>query len=177
MQIKVHSRNFDPKVKMSLFAMTEFAMSKLIPSTRLRNNITVNIHMKHHAEDGEAMLSDFTNPNKPREFEIIIDHHRAKVDDFNRTLTNTEWAYSILKLLAHELVHVKQYVMGELKPTANGFVYKKTMYSPENRDEYYDQPFEIEAYGRERGLLNSFLLRWKEIEKEMDIDYHLEEKY
>ena len=51
------------------------------------------------------------------------------------------------------------------------------MYSPENRDEYYDQPFEIEAYGRERGLLNSFLLRWKEIEKEMDIDYHLEEKY
>jgi hypothetical protein len=60
--------------------------------------------------------------------------------------------------------------MGELKPANNGFVYKKTLYSPESLDEYFEQPFEIEAYGRERGLMNAFLLRWKEIEKELGIE-------
>jgi hypothetical protein len=171
MNINLHARKIDIKVRAAIMAMGEFAMSRLVPSTRLRNNITLNIHLKHHVEDGEAMLSEFTNPNKPREFKIIIDPYRAEVDKFGRTLTDTEWAHSILKLLAHELVHVKQYVMGELKPANNGFVYKKTMYSPESLDEYFEQPFEIEAYGRERGLMNAFLLRWKEIEKELGIEY------
>jgi hypothetical protein len=170
MNINLHARKIDIKVRAAIMAMGEFAMSRLVPSTRLRNNITLNIHLKHHVEDGEAMLSEFTNPNKPREFKIIIDPYRIEVDKFGRTLTDTEWAHSILKLLAHELVHVKQYVMGELKPANNGFVYKKTMYSPESLDEYFEQPFEIEAYGRERGLMNAFLLRWKEIEKELGIE-------
>ena len=171
MNINLHARKIDIKVRAAIMAMGEFAMSRLVPSTRLRNNITLNIHLKHHVEDGEAMLSEFTNPNKPREFKIIIDPYRVEVDKFGRTLTDTEWAHSILKLLAHELVHVKQYVMGELKPANNGFVYKKTLYSPESLDEYFEQPFEIEAYGRERGLMNAFLLRWKEIEKELGIKY------
>jgi hypothetical protein len=171
MNINLHARKIDIKVRAAIMAMGEFAMSRLVPSTRLRNNITLNIHLKHHVEDGEAMLSEFTNPNKPREFKIIIDPYRIEVDKFGRTLTDTEWAHSILKLLAHELVHVKQYVMGELKPANNGFVYKKTMYSPESLDEYFEQPFEIEAYGRERGLMNAFLLRWKDIEKELGIEY------
>jgi hypothetical protein len=171
MNINLHARKIDIKVRAAIMAMGEFAMSRLVPSTRLRNNITLNIHLKHHVEDGEAMLSEFTNPNKPREFKIIIDPYRVEVDKFGRTLTDTEWAHSILKLLAHELVHVKQYVMGELKPANNGFVYKKTLYSPESLDEYFEQPFEIEAYGRERGLMNAFLLRWKEIEKELGIEY------
>jgi hypothetical protein len=170
MNINLHARKIDIKVRAAIMAMGEFAMSRLVPSTRLRNNITLNIHLKHHVEDGEAMLSEFTNPNKPREFKIIIDPYRIEVDKFGRTLTDTEWAHSILKLLAHELVHVKQYVMGELKPANNGFVYKKTLYSPESLDEYFEQPFEIEAYGRERGLMNAFLLRWKEIEKELGIE-------
>jgi len=167
MIINLHARKIETKMRVAIYAMTEFAMSKLVPSTRLRNNLTINLHLKHHEEDGEAMISEFTNPNKPREFKVIIDHHRAEIDDFGRTLTDTEWAHAILKILAHELVHIKQYVMGELKPSNNGFVYNKTFYSPDTLDEYYEQPFEIEAHGREKGLLFSFLERWKAIEKEM----------
>ena len=114
MNINLHARNIDIKFRAAIYAMGEFAMARLVPSTRLRNNITLNIHLKHHVVDGEAKLSEFTNPKKPREFKIIIDPHRAEVDDFNRTLTDTEWSHAILRLLAHELVHVKQYVMGEL---------------------------------------------------------------
>ena len=167
MIIKLHARRIDTKMRVAIYAMTEFAMSTLIPSTRLRNNLTINLHLKHHVTDGEAMISEFTNPNKPREFKVIIDHHRIETDDFGRTLTDTEWAHSILRILAHELVHVKQYVMSELKSINNGFVYNEKIYSPDTLEEYYDQPFEIEAHGREKGLLFSFLERWKEIEIEM----------
>jgi len=106
MIINLHARKIDIKLKGAIYAMTEFAMARLVPSTRLRNNLTINLHLKHHATDGEAMISEFTNSNKPREFKVIIDHHRIEIDDFGRTLTDTEWAYSILRILAHELVHM-----------------------------------------------------------------------
>ena len=114
MKIKVHARNIDTKLRLALFAMTEFALARLIPSRRLRNNLSINIHLKHHSEGGEAMMSETTNPKRPREFEVIVDHHRAEIDNYNRTRTDTEWGHEVLKTLAHELVHVKQYVLGEL---------------------------------------------------------------
>ena len=62
-----------------------------------------------------------------------------------------------LEFLLTNLVHVKQYVMGELKPSNTGFVYNKTVYSPDTLDEYFDQPFEIEAYGTREGISIYFL--------------------
>ena len=38
-------------------------------------------------------------------------------------------------------------------------------------EEYFELPYEIEAYGREKGLLAMFLIRWKEIEEALDINY------
>ena len=169
MEIKLHARKIDTRLRVALYAMTEFAMAKLVPSNRLRKNISLNIHLKHHSESGEAMMSEYANPKRPREFKVIIDHHRAEVDDYGRERDATEWAHNVLQTLAHELVHVKQYVLGELKPVHNGFVFKKTLYSPNNLLEYFDQPFEIEAYGREKGLLVAFLDRWKLIEEELGI--------
>jgi len=169
MNINLHARNIDTMFRAALYAMGEFAMFKLVPSKRLRNNITLNIHLKHHSENAEAMISEHANPKRPREFKIIIDPHRAEKDDYGRERDVTEWAHIILQTLAHELVHVKQYVLGELKPVHNGFVFKKTLYSPNNLLEYFDQPFEIEAYGREKGLIVSFLNRWEEIQKELGI--------
>ena len=170
MKIKIHARNIDTKLRLALFAMTEFALARLIPSRRLRNNLSINIHLKHHSEGGEAMMSETTNPKRPREFEVIVDHHRAEIDNYNRTRTDTEWGHEILKTLAHELVHVKQYVMGELTYRTHGMVWKKVTYSPDNIIDYFETPFEIEAYGREKGLLVAFLVRRSEIEEEMGID-------
>jgi len=171
MDINLHARNIDTGFRTAIYAMSEFAMSRLVPSKRLRNNITLNIHLRHHSENGEAMISEHANPKRPREFKIIIDPHRAKEDDYLRERTETEWGHDILKTLAHELVHVKQYVLGELKPVHNGFVFKKNLYQPNNLLEYFEQPFEIEAYGREKGLLVAFLGRWKEIQAELGITF------
>lgn len=61
--------------------------------------------------------------------------------DIKRTLTMRD----MLTTLAHELVHVKQYVRGEMPDIID-------------EGEYWDRPHEIEAHGRETGLF----IRWAE---------------
>ncbi|SVD67729.1 uncharacterized protein METZ01_LOCUS420583, partial [marine metagenome] len=46
MEVKIHARNIDNKLKVALYAMTEFAMARLVPSKRLRNNVSINVHLK-----------------------------------------------------------------------------------------------------------------------------------
>ena len=75
MEIKLYARNIDNKLRTALYAMTSFAMAELVPSKRLRNNISINVHLKHHEEDGEAMLEEYANRYRPREFKVIVDHH------------------------------------------------------------------------------------------------------
>jgi len=62
--------------------------------------------------------------------------------------------------LLHELIHAKQYLKGELVD-GSGQYYKfcgKRYRLPDDDDlmGYYEQPHEIEAYGRERGLFKRF---------------------
>ena len=54
--------------------------------------------------------------------------------------------------LAHEMVHVKQHARGQIKPSRSC----KTHYwmGRHIRKSYYDQPWEIEAYSKERVLAN-----------------------
>ena len=76
----------------------------------------INIHLRHHSNEGEAKLDRETNRYRPRSFKVILDHHRMETNEMTgETRTDMEWFVEILKTLAHELVHVKQYVLGELK--------------------------------------------------------------
>jgi len=168
MEIKVHARNIDDKLRVALYAMTSFAMAELIPSERLRNNISINVHLKHHEEDGEAMLEEYANRYRPRDFKIKLDHHRMEKDDYNRALEDTEWGHRVLRTLAHELVHVKQYIRGELSWRDAGLLWKGVNHNPKNLLHYYDLPYEIEALGREYGLLFGFLLVWTGLEKKFE---------
>lgn len=63
----------------------------------------------------------------------------------------------LLTTVAHEMVHVKQYARKELKQDYN---WQGKTYSPE-KVSYWDQPWEIEAHGREVGLF----VRWAETYK------------
>ena len=173
MEIKLHARNVDSKLRTALYAMTEFAMAELVPSKRLRNNVSINVHLKHHEEEGEARLEEYSNRYRPRDFKVIIDHHRAEIDDYNRTRSDTEWGHTILRILAHELVHVKQYLMGDLTWRDKGMLWRGELFTPEYLTEQLKTPYEIEAYGREKGLLVSFFIKWKEIEEKMGMTYSL----
>ena len=169
--VKLHSRNLNLKCKAAIFAMADYALSELIPSKRLRDNLMIDIHMKHHSNEGEAKLASGTNRYRPRAFKIILDHHRMEKNEMTgETRTDMEWFVEILKTLAHEIVHVKQYVLGELKSRDVGLVYKGINHNAMNLMEYFELPYEIEAYGREKGLLYGFLLMWKNVETKINFD-------
>ncbi len=169
--IKLHTRNINLKCKTAIFAMTEYALATLIPSKRLRDNLMINIHLRHHSNEGEAKLAEGTNRYRPRSFKIILDHHRMEKNEMTgEERTDMEWFVEILKTLAHELVHVKQYVMRELRWRDAGLLYKGINHEPDNLKEYFELPYEIEAYGREKGLLYGFLLVWKNIETEIGFE-------
>ena len=119
------------------------------------------------------MLSEDANKYRPRDFKVIIDHHQAEIDNYDRTRTDTEWGHTILTTLAHELVHVKQYLVGELTWRDKGMLWKGELFAPEYLTDHLETPYEIEAYGREKGLLVSFLMKWTEIEKELGMEYTL----
>jgi hypothetical protein len=59
-----------------------------------------------------------------------------------------------LTLLAHEMVHVKQYAKGEL--IDNGLATKFLNKSYRESYNYWESPWEIEAHGRERGLVTMY---------------------
>ena len=168
MRVKIHQKNFDNEFKMALYAMVEFTMARLVESKRLRNNLSIDVHFRHHSAEGEAMIDRHANPYRPRHFRVIVDHHRLEKDTYDRVRGATEWAHEVLKTLAHELVHVKQYVMGELSMRKEGLCYRGVHHNVDTLTEYFELPYEIEAYGREKGLLVSFLAFWKDISEQFE---------
>lgn len=63
----------------------------------------------------------------------------------------------MMMTLAHEMVHVKQFAMGELEENMN--VWKGKRFS--GKTDYWDTPWEIEAHGREYGLWSRFAEKYK----------------
>jgi hypothetical protein len=84
------------------------------------------------------------------------DNHKAR--DFTITLNPNLGKRNTLLVLAHEMVHVKQYARGELKDFVrlNRVKWKGKIYNDRAID-YWELPWEIEAHGREKGLYYKFL--------------------
>ena len=168
MRVRIHAKGLDKTFRLAMYGMTEYCMVKLIPSKRLRKNLEINIHMRTHAESGEAMLDEFANRSRPRSFRVILDRSKMEFNDSGEERTVAEVALEILKTLGHELVHVKQYALGELSTDRYGMLrYNGVHYNPQNLLEYFDLPYEIEAYGKEKGLLVGFLAIWKNLEDQL----------
>jgi L-rhamnose isomerase len=84
---------------------------------------------------------------RPRNFKIVLENNMRK----SKTL----------ECLAHEMVHVKQFVFNEMRDYTQSddhvkWYGKKTQYDNSNDEMYYDSPWEIEAYGRQIGLYRGF---------------------
>lgn len=77
--------------------------------------------------------------------EFFIELNRRRVKSYT----------AIVRALAHEMVHVKQYATKELRFHADYGLWKGRRYRYADYD-YYDYPWEIEAYGREEGLYNRY---------------------
>ena len=138
-------RRHNKKLFCLLGCATEFYADKLL-GKRMAKNILVEIKLtrelnkKEHVY-GYCHITD-DNLNRPREFEIELD-------------TSMKYSFDqVLIWLAHEMVHLKQFVRGELFDYASGSVqWKSRTYA---RARYKDQPWEKEAYRLESKLYEEF---------------------
>ena len=117
--------------KKYVLSLTNFCLQKLLPRHK---TLTVEIQLKRLSDGsvGNCMVTDGF-PKNPREFEIEIDSRMKQRD--------------LLTTLAHEMVHVKQYIRGEIP-----YVF------PEDGN-YYEWSWEIEAFGREWSLFHQWTVQ------------------
>lgn len=109
-------------------------------------NVSLKNCKKQRYTDDAATVEWQDNPRFPRKFIMNVNIERGTT--LERFIT----------CVAHEMVHVKQYIKNELIDLASTdfelSVYKNKRYRASMP--YWDQPWEIEAYGRERGLMISY---------------------
>ena len=118
---------------------SQFYAEQLFPKQLLRH-IVVSIKFNKHLDAfGYSSIEKRNTKGAAREFLIELHPYISGKE--------------ILKTLAHEFVHVKQYVYEELNEEQTQWQGK-----PFDSDavDYFELPWEIEAYGREAGLWNNF---------------------
>ena len=125
---------------------------------------------------GELLISKMMLKNI--DIEVIFDNDLnvlggVTVDEYNKAkkargflieISGKLGAKSVLQTLAHEMVHVKQHAYGEITEKLNTW---KGKYVNCKKVDYYNHPWEIEAYGREQGLFCKFVVKeslWEIIE-------------
>lgn len=128
---------FRPYVKKA----AQFYAEQLM-SPRMLENIFIRVKFKKINAHGYASVTEFSPSNKPRQFEIEIHPGIG--------------AKEILKTLAHEMVHIKQYAMGDMNVNCTRWKGTKVK-SPD----YWTEPWEIEAYGMQPGLWTKFAIQEK----------------
>ena len=139
MQVKVTNcpdSDFKPYVERA----AAFFAKELIPNTRIRNNCFTKIRFDSEMKEfGYANVEDYNTRNQPRSF--LIEIHPGL------------GARMILETLAHEMVHVKQYIMGETNDELSMW---RGDFVDYDKIDYWNHPWEIDAHGREGGLLVKF---------------------
>jgi len=163
METRIHAKCIDDKVRLALYGMLEFSATKLFP--KRMKKVSIKLHLKHYEYEGEAMIEEGHETRNPKNFKIVIDPYRLEKDDWGRKLDYSELVSKILKTLAHEMVHVKQYVMNELTFKRKGMYWKNSLIGSMTPDEYYCSPHEVEAYGKELWLYLGYARAWNIIQE------------
>jgi len=138
----LHIKGSNMALRKLVESATWFYAEKLM-GKRLMSGLEITINLKKNllskeGFEGTAIWED--DGYRPREFTIELD--------------TTAKIRNILITLAHEMVHVKQWAKDEMYEYLNtiGMVRFKGEKVHLDSLEYWDQPWEIEAYGKQLGL-------------------------
>ena len=129
---RVHFRPFVKRAAM--FYAEQLLSKKLMENIYLKIKFDNKIDVYGYASIGES------NIGKPREFEIELNPNIG--------------ARRILETLAHEMVHVKQFALCETNQSLTRWKGIKI-----KEEDYYIQPWEVEAFGLEVGLFTKFAIK------------------
>lgn len=147
--MQVHIRGFRDREMTSLLKDAAEFYAKKLMHKNLTNYLQIDIIRKKLDTRVDGFCEIVDPEYKPRIFTIEINSNIRKKRD-------------VFETLAHEMVHVKQYATRELVYPARGN-YQRWMGFDYNDGEvdYWDEPWEIEAYGRSVGLFSRFVDQYK----------------
>ena len=120
------------------FATAFFA--EYLMGARIAKNLDITLMVTNMKGIADGYCHPYEAGRNPRMFELSVNATKSRK--------------KILQILAHEMVHVKQYAKNELRssgPTSASFA-GKTYKLTTNLEEYFNFPWEIEAFGREFGM-------------------------
>ena len=145
-QIEGSTQSKKKHVEMAAYFFERILFKRKLPSLVL--NIEL-IHRLKYKEDTEGDCIWEDRRTKPREFTIRLDSSNNLAD--------------LIKTLAHEMVHVKQYALGEMKDSGISLdlIYWQNEEYDSSEVHYYDWPWEIEAAGREMGLYVRYMEKFE----------------
>jgi hypothetical protein len=144
MRIEVNGQHKNVNTLLLRSALQWYArdlMPLLTTKLKLELNILKDLVKNENMDAAVTWLED---PIRPRQFIMEIDSNLS----FERTL----------EMLAHEMVHVKQFATGELvdNPSGKTVKWQGRRVAVRDDDGYWTLPWEIEAYGRQPGLYARF---------------------
>ena len=144
LMIDIHIKGGSKSQRTHATSLIRFVHGKFL--SRM-NYVRVNLRIKDLKDDalGYCLPSDDADEFRPREFDIEV-HNKLPLRRF-------------LQTVAHEMVHAKQFAKGELYESTRLGKHKwRGNWLPKANIDYWDQPWEIEAHGREYGLF----IQWAE---------------
>ena len=123
----------------------DFYLQRLLSAEQV-NDLTVDIELIKNLLATEGCKADTVRASDEteNEFELRID--------------STMNMNAILLALAHECVHIRQYVSDEMRDKDKWYLveFQGKVFNMKKVN-YFDLPWEIEAYGREHGLLYHYV--------------------
>ena len=142
----VSVRNARDRTLVYLLKLAAESFAKNLMSPQLSKNISIKIIVRDKLDAGGFCDYEIDRDGNPREFNIELLRTRKKINMF--------------KVLAHEMVHVKQHAKGEAKDKFKKDKYITLWFGEKYDDDtsYWDQPCEIEAFGLENSLVAKFLV-------------------
>ena len=177
--IRITSRHVDVAHRDLIKRFSKFVLNKIVKKKSLIGKTDIIINIITAEELIESGRHNFKGRKKVRawvDYNGMVGGRKKFTVWLNAKRINYRAKKDYIRLkglfqdLAHELTHVKQYMTNELFDYTSGDVrFKDEYFSTDKYDfensnsDYYNSPWEIEAFGREWGLFKMFKL---ELEQE-----------
>jgi hypothetical protein len=122
--------NITGNINSNIKSAIQYFADNLI-SKQLQRHVSIRVTFVTNTDNfGEVEITDYNSKEQPRVFILYID----------KTLPEEEK----IRTIAHELVHVKQYLYNELNEQMT--LWRGRKVSEDDFENYFDRPWEKEAY-------------------------------
>ena len=160
-----------PKLRKHVIAHTKYTVETIFTKRQQAKLQSISIRLDRSMTNAQDINVD-TMPLAYMDIDIKDE------EDFNRPTNFILWINPLFtkknlsgngrtvlaETIVHELAHVKQHVSGAMKQICkNGSMlikFNKKMYNVRDSDNYWLYPWEIEARGYERGVLNLYCIKY-----------------